>query len=309
MGRLWCEIDLIAGGPPCQGFSVQRIGADHDDRNDLIFEFARFVSEIKPRMFVMENVPGLLGKRGAEFAARFESILTDQGYAVRNVRINAAEFGLPQIRKRIYYYGWLPAGKVPPFSFPAPTHTEGQFHTVGGAIGDLPPAAALKELTSSTDDLLHRRTRLSALNVERIRLIPPGGGFVDLPVNMRVNCHKGGADKIGHRYVYGRLSADRPASTITARFDSFTRGKFAHPYEDRNITLREGARLQSFPDQFVFTGSQENIAALIGNAVPPVMASVVGAAIHNHLVGSSQNGAGGSDIDHEQFGLFEVHSG
>lgn len=100
----------------------------------------------------------------------------------------------------------------------------------------------------------------------------------DLPVELRVDCHKDGAAKIGHRNVYGRLAADRPAGTITARFDSFTRGKFAHPREDRNITLREGARLQSFPDSFSFAGNQEEIAAQIGNAVPPKLAEALGKA-------------------------------
>jgi DNA (cytosine-5)-methyltransferase 1 len=102
-------------------------------------------------------------------------------------------------------------------------------------------------------------------------MIPPGGGMQDLPDELKVDCHKVGADKIGHRYVYGRLSPDKPAATITARFDSFTRGKFGHPVEARNITLREGARLQSFPDSFRFFGTQEEIAAQIGNAVPPLV--------------------------------------
>ncbi len=97
----------------------------------------------------------------------------------------------------------------------------------------------------------------------------------NLPVHLRVDCHKAGAEKIGHRYVYGRLAADRPAGTITARFDSFTRGKFAHPLQDRNITLREGARLQTFPDGFGFKGNQEDIACQIGNAVPPVLAEAL----------------------------------
>jgi DNA (cytosine-5)-methyltransferase 1 len=97
----------------------------------------------------------------------------------------------------------------------------------------------------------------------------------DLPIHLRVNCHKRGADAIGHRYVYGRLAPDRPAATITARFDSFTRGRFAHPYEDRNITLREGARLQTFPDSFGFEGTQEDIAAQIGNALPPQLAEAL----------------------------------
>jgi DNA (cytosine-5)-methyltransferase 1 len=125
--------------------------------------------------------------------------------------------------------------------------------------------------------------KLSQRNVERLRHIPPGGGFENLPVELRVDCHKGGADKIGHRNVYGRLSPDQPANTITARFDSFTRGKFAHPFEDRNITLREGARLQTFDDGFTFEGSQEDIAAQIGNAVPPRLSTVIGKALMENL--------------------------
>ena len=124
---------------------------------------------------------------------------------------------------------------------------------------------------------------MSDLNLQRLRLIPPGGGFEDLPVAMRVNAHKNGAERIGHRNVYGRLAPDRPAGTITARFDSFTRGKFAHPFEDRNITLREGARLQTFDDDFVFLGTREEIAALIGNAIPPLLAKAIGLALHSRL--------------------------
>jgi DNA (cytosine-5)-methyltransferase 1 len=106
-------------------------------------------------------------------------------------------------------------------------------------------------------------------------------------VELRVNCHKAGAAKIGHRGVYGRLHPDRPAGTITARFDSFTRGRFAHPYENRNITLREGARLQTFPDTFRFTGNREDVAALIGNAVPPLLARCLGAALLTAGLGST----------------------
>ena len=110
----------------------------------------------------------------------------------------------------------------------------------------------------------------------------------DLPDELKVNCHKAGADKIGHRYVYGRLAPNRPAATITARFDSFTRGKFGHPIEPRNITLREGARLQSFPDSFAFFGTQEEITAQIGNAVPPLVAEVLAIAAAEYLTGNSQ---------------------
>lgn len=100
------QIDLVAGGPPCQGFSIQRIGDDADERNGLVLEFARVVQELNPRMFLMENVPGLLGKRGRSLAAQFTSKLNAAGYEIRVKQVNAAEYGVPQIRKRIFFYGW-----------------------------------------------------------------------------------------------------------------------------------------------------------------------------------------------------------
>jgi DNA (cytosine-5)-methyltransferase 1 len=276
------DLDLVTGGPPCQGFSIQRIGADKDERNDLIFEFGRFVLALRPRVFLMENVKGLLGSRGRYFAARLKEMLSRGGYAVETKVVNAAEYGVPQVRKRVFVYGWRndqPAS----FFFPEPELSPDRFVTVTDAIGNLPSPPA--DYLPMPGDSLHRRMRISELNLERLSRIPPGGGFEDLPVELRVNAHKNGADKIGHRYVYGRLDPDKPAGTITARFDSFTRGRFAHPREDRNITLREGARLQTFPDDFKFEGTQEEIAALIGNAVPPLLAKKIGSAVAGYLKG------------------------
>jgi len=274
-------IDLVAGGPPCQGFSVQRIGPYQDQRNDLILEFARFVLGLRPRVYLMENVPGLLGKRGRETAKRFELALRQGGYTVSFARVNAADYGVPQLRRRVFFYGWRVGER--PFAFPGSAVAPPLHRTVWSAIGDLPSPPS--DYTPSPRDPLHRRTRLAPQNVERLKLIPPGGGFTHLPESMRVDCHKNGPEKIGHRYVYGRLAPDEPSGTITARFDSFTRGKFAHPYEDRNITLREGARLQTFADDHAFCGSQEEIAALIGNAVPPLLAAMIGRGLYGHLTG------------------------
>jgi DNA (cytosine-5)-methyltransferase 1 len=233
-------------------------------------------------------------------------MVSDLGYAVESVMVNAAEYGVPQVRKRIFYYGWQES-RVPRFRFPAATHSDAEFRTVWDAIGNLPPPRDTREAETGGDPL-HWRMKLSALNVERLHLIPPGGGFESLPVNMRVNCHKRGAAKIGHRYVYGRLAPDRPSSTITARFDSFTRGKFGHPHEDRNLTLREGARLQTFPDDFVFTGTQEDIAALIGNAIPPLLAAAIGFAIFKHLGGGLGDNVQVRDIERAQYDLFDAHA-
>jgi len=297
------RIDLVAGGPPCQGFSIQRIGNDLDERNALILEFARFVCELMPRMFLMENVPGLLGRRGQSLAALFVSTLRSAGYEVRVKQVNAAEYGVPQMRKRIFFYGWKDQGREN-FVFPQPTLQQAQFRTVAEAIGDLPKPSDSRTNDAQSDPL-HFRTKLSHLNLERLRYIPPGGGFEDLPVELRVNCHKNGASKIGHRYVYGRLAPQAPAGTITGRFDSFTRGKFAHPTEDRNITLREGARLQSFPDSFRFFGTQEEIAAQIGNAIPPMLATNIAAGMFSYLTQESERSESRRTIEREdQFALF-----
>ena len=280
-GAVGRHVDVVVGGPPCQGFSIQRIGSDRDRRNNMVLEFARIVLEFRPRMFVMENVPGLLGRRGRPLVEAFEVKLAAAGYRVRATLLNACEYGVPQSRRRIIMYGW-PRGE-PDFDIPAPTHRRNDYLTVWDAICDLPSPP--EDCTPLPGDSLHRRTRLSRLNLERLKHIPAGGGMQDLPVHLRVECHRRGADRIGHRFVYGRLAPDQPSATITARFDSFTRGKFGHPFEDRNITLREGARLQSFPDRFKFVGKQEPIAALIGNAVPPTLATVLAQHIVDDLEG------------------------
>ena len=237
------DVDLVVGGPPCQGFSVQRIGSDLDGRNTLVLEFARLVLDFRPRMFLMENVPGLLGKRGRSLTEVFERTLAASGYQVRSIRLNASEYGVPQSRQRVMFCGW-PEGERE-FAFPAPTLGADDYLTVWDAIGDLPSPP--EDCAPPAGDPLHRRTQLSPLNLKRLRHIPPGGGMEDLPVALRVACHRNGADLIGHRFVYGRLAPDKPSATITARFDSFTRGRFGHPYENRNITLREGRGFSPSP--------------------------------------------------------------
>jgi DNA (cytosine-5)-methyltransferase 1 len=279
------KIDLVVGGPPCQGFSIQRIGQDKDDRNELVLHFADLVLGVHPPMFLMENVPGLLGKRGRRLAAAFEDRMRGAGYVVETRMLNAVDFGVPQFRRRVFVLGVREDLELLP-RFPVPTVGLATYRSVWQAIGDLP---APSDSRVGSADPLHWKTRLSDLNLERIRLIPPGGGFEDLPPELRVRAHRNGAARIGHRNVYGRLAPDKPSATITARFDSFTRGKFGHPYEDRSITLREGARLQTFDDDFLFTGSQEEIAALIGNAVPPLLACAFGRALIDMLRGGSRS--------------------
>jgi DNA (cytosine-5)-methyltransferase 1 len=265
-------IDLVAGGPPCQGFSVQRRGGATDHRNGLPTEFLRLVAELRPTLFLLENVPGMQRRHGEGVLGAFLCEAERLGYRCSARVLDAVWYGVPQYRKRLFVVGRRDGAA---FAFPPPlmAATDPRTH-VRTALADLPePDGEHPALTH------HRRTRLSALNRERLRHVPPGGGMQDLPAHLRVRCHRDGPNRIGHRYVYGRLHPDEPAATLTARFDSFTRGKFAHPFADRNLTLREGARLQTFPDDFVFEGNQEEIAAQIGNAVPPLLAEALGAAL------------------------------
>jgi DNA (cytosine-5)-methyltransferase 1 len=268
------NVSVMAGGPPCQGFSIQRIGADIDDRNDLVLSYIKLVCEVLPEFFIMENVSGLKGKRGKETLDNAIKLAEKCGYYIHQKVIDAQTYGVPQRRKRLILVGELSKGRSPVFEFPKEVI---KTPTVRDVIGHLPDVS----VDGSENPKLshHRADKLSEMNKKRLAYLAPGQGMQDLPVRLRANCHKAGADKIGHRNVYGRMSWDDVAPTITARFDSFTRGQFGHPEKLRSISLREGALLQTFPMDFVFTGSKVDIARQIGNAVPPTLAFHLGKAV------------------------------
>lgn len=271
------ECDLLAGGPPCQGFSVQRRGPDKDERNSLVLEFLRIVEGIRPRFFLMENVPGLLSKRGQDFFRQVNSRVGELGYVTTVGKLDAVEFGVPQFRQRVFLIGQLASTGMASFKFPAPELDSTKWRTVRDAIGTL-PAPPPDGSPHPTIPNHYGEAKLSKVNIERLKHIPPGGGREHLPAHLQLPCH---VNNPSHRHldVYGRLAWDEPSGTITARFDSFSRGKFAHPEQHRSITLREGARLQTFPDDFVFFGNREEGARQIGNAVPPRLAECVAKSI------------------------------
>ena len=273
-------LDLLAGGPPCQGFSVQRtIGGDHDDRNSLIDQYAMLIGELRPRFFLMENVLGLRGKRGEVQLASFKAKVASLGYLPHERVLNAADFGVPQRRKRLIIVGERLDGVRPCFTWPNPLENERM--TVRSAIGHLPPPPA--DGTVHPDHPSHRADRLSPLNRARLASLRAGQSRVDLPPHLVAACHKTSAEVTGHRNVYGRMDWDEVAPTITARFDSFTRGKFGHPEQIRSISLLEGALLQTFPSTFRFVGTKVEVARQIGNAVPPVLAHALGRQIRMAL--------------------------
>lgn len=267
------ELFLLAGGPPCQGFSVQRIGDDKDVRNDLVGKFILLVEELLPYYFLMENVPGIEGKRGRAILKTALSKIWDR-YELHHKTLDAQDYGVPQRRKRVVIVGERRNDGSSFFDFPAPVTPEGRRITVRSAIGHLPPPS--EDGTDHPKYRHHRRDRLSKVNRQRLMALQPGQGREYLPEDLLADCHRVSASVIGHRNVYGRMAWDAVAPTITAKFDSFTRGLFGHPEQIRSITLREGALLQNFPEDFVFDGNKVDIARQIGNAVPPALAEALG---------------------------------
>lgn len=273
------ELFLLAGGPPCQGFSVQRIGEDADSRNELVLLYGQLIGEVRPMFFVMENVSGIRGRRGKAILAQLIDRMESAGYNVHQQLIDAADYGVPQRRKRLILVGERDdIGST--YEFPKPIE---QKHTVRDTIAFLPPPPEDGKPHASYP--LHRRDRLSSKNLQRIKALKQGQGRDYLPKELLADCHKVDSATIGHRNVYGRMSWDEVAPTITARFDSFTRGLFGHPEQHRSISLLEGSLLQSFPIDFNFKGSKVEIARQIGNAVPPKLAKSIGESIIEYYLG------------------------
>ena len=273
------DIDVVAGGPPCQGFSVQRRGAASDPRNNLAVRFGQMAVALEAKAFVLENVPTILGQRGQAYVGRILGAWEEHGYDVYKAILEAAEYGVPQMRRRAFLVG-IRRDLGTTFSFPKPMLRDGQFVTVRQALAGIPSPPA--DQSEHPDFANHRLVGISQVNLERLAHVPEGGGRLDVPRHMQLPCHQ---NANGHRHldVFGRLWWDKPAGTITAMFDNFTRGRFAHPAENRNITGREGARLQSFPDRFVFLGPKKDVARQIGNAVAPLVAQAVAEALFDAL--------------------------
>ena len=276
------ELFLLAGGPPCQGFSIQRIGEDTDIRNDMVLLYGRLVNEVRPMFFIMENVSGIQGKRGKVILAELISKMESIRYHVHKKLIDSEDYGVPQRRKRIILVGErMDIGSS--YMFPQPSSEK---RTVRDTIEFLPPPP--EDGKSHPDYPLHRRDRLSEKNLRRISALQQGQGRDYLPSELLADCHKVDSTIIGHRNVYGRMAWDEAAPTITARFDSFTRGLFGHPEQLRSISLCEGALLQTFPLDFVFKGTKIEIARQIGNAVPPKLAKILGGSLIEYYLGKRQ---------------------
>ena len=272
---------LFSGCAPCQPFTKQnttRPTLDEDHRVPLLARFGHLVESCRPDLVFVENVPGLqkLDQDTQPFGG-FLSRLVAAGYKVDYRPTKLAKYGIPQTRRRLVFV----ASRHGKIHLPDETHGPGtsndRYDTVRDWISHYPPIQAGERHNEVPN---HRAANLSARNLERVKSTPEGGGHRDWPDHLKLECHK---DFLGYSDVYGRMSWDSPASGLTTRCTSYSNGRFGHPQQDRAISIREAASLQTFPDDFVFTGSMASMARQIGNAVPVRLARVVGEHFVRHL--------------------------
>ncbi len=263
---------VLAGGPPCQGFSQQRRGEDKDSRNNLVIKYGELVANLnrKPLAVILENVTYLDSPRGRHIFQEYSKLLSEMDYTILRHDFNSADFGVPQLRRRIICVA-LHSSIADRYIDPAAL-TPNRWLTVGEALAGLPFHAKKSDTNFSN----HEESSEGVLNRRRISYVDMGMGRMSIPLDLQLHCHtKYG----GHLDVYGRLDWFAQARTITGGFDSFTRGEFAHPFVHRSITAREAARLQGFPDWFTFEGNRAAIRRQIGNAVPPPLARGIAEAL------------------------------
>lgn len=275
---------VIAGGAPCQGFSQQRRGENDDPRNSLVLRYAELVESMKrlPIAVILENVTYLDSPRGRVIFRAYTDKLRKLGYRVFRHDLNSADYGVPQIRRRIIAVA-LPERLAGHYGGPRPL-TPSRWMTVGEAFAGLPDAGDQSMFAGTVTE--HVPTAEGDINKRRIAFVDMGKGRLSIPYHLQLACHmKYG----GHLDVYGRLDWFSQARTITGGFDSFTRGEFAHPFLHRSITPREAARIQGFPDWFEFSGNRAAVRSQIGNAVPPPMAYAIAQAIEDALCDAGED--------------------
>jgi len=300
------KVDVVIGGPPCQGFSNLGTRDASDPRNRLWVEYMRVVLEANPQVFVLENVQRF--SKSAEFALLMQELADGRLKKWKHVAagiLNAADFGVPQRRQRTI----VVASRVGPIQLPNATHsrTGGDglqpWTSVRTAIGDLPSRPPSNSLPTTMVELFGQRVQgafkapqihfgrnPTAISLARYDHIPPGGGRFDLPDDLLPDCWRRKAS--GTTDVMGRMRWDSPSLTIRTEFFKPEKGQYLHPQWDgdtrsarnnRVITHHEAARLQTFPDDFVWCGSKAHIARQIGNAVPPKLAESIALQVHSRL--------------------------
>jgi len=290
------ELDCLIGGPPCQAFSVYNHQRGmHDARSGLFREYLRLVEGLNPKWVVMENVTGIKSAGGGQAVGEIITGLNRLGYRVETQILKAEDYGVPQERRRIFFIG----NRLGlPIQWPLPTNGPSlqPFVTVWDAISDLPtlhngenpgtpvpyrtpPSNSYQVLLrgNRTDAWNHAAPRLANINLERMKHIPEGGSWRNIPVDLLPEGMKR-ARRCDHTKRYGRMRRGGLSCTVLTKCDLHW-GAYIHPEQDRVITVREAARLQSFPDWFVFAGPRTEQYVQVGNAVPPQLGRRVAEAI------------------------------
>jgi len=274
-------VKILVGCAPCQPFSQMRfkMGKNNqtDEKYNLLIEFGRMIEVVQPTIVSMENVPQI---KGTNVYNEFYALLTRLGYNISAQVVFCPDYGISQTRRRFV----LLASQLGDITLIPPTHDRNQV-TIEQVIRNLPELAAGE---IDANDELHRSARLSDKNLERIRASRPGGTWLDWPENLRCECHKKASGRT-YSSVYGRLSWDQIGPTITTQFYAYGTGRHGHPNQDRGLSLREGALLQTFPPEYDFIDPDvpfcfRDVARHIGNAVPVRLGEIIGQSIINHLV-------------------------
>lgn len=269
------DCDVLLGGPPCQGFSTHRIkdaGVD-DERNQLLLRYFEFVAELRPKIFLVENVPGLMWKRHEKYLKEFYKLASSIGYSVMEPQIlNARDYGVPQNRKRVFILGKdgeFDDGIIWP---PEHTHIDPKQKEKGKTnIPEWRTAREVFENPLSASDPNNIHMNHGKELVEAFKKTPVNGGSRSESGRI-LKCHK---NHDGHKDVYGRINPGVPGPTMTTACINPSKGRFVHPTENHGITLRHAARFQTFPDDFIFEGGLISAGIQIGNAVPVKLGEVV----------------------------------
>jgi DNA (cytosine-5)-methyltransferase 1 len=289
------ELDVLIGGPPCQAFSVYNHQRGfHDERSGLFREYIRIVEALEPKIIVMENVTGMASVEKGRAIFEIKKSLEKLGYIVDHKILKAEDYGVPQERRRLIFLGVRHSHSL---RWPDPTHNKygntklKKCNTVWDAISDLPklnidegfeegayntaPLSDLQKYLRKESSLIfnHVAPHLMCINIHRIKFIPQGGSWRDIPFDLLPEGMKR-AKRSDHTKRYGRLTKDGLSSTILTRCDPHW-GAYIHPTQDRTLTVREAARLQTFPDRIRFMGARVEQYRQVGNAVPPLLGKAI----------------------------------
>lgn len=275
------KVDLVVGGPPCQSYST--LGKRQmDDRANLFMQYKRVLKILQPKAFVFENVVGILSMDKGKLFKQIQSEFEELGYKLQHKVLNAVNYGVPQHRERVILVGFKGNN---PFEYPEPTHGDGKkpFVTLKDALGDLPVIKSGETSTEYTKDadnkfltfvrnsgdtlLEHKAPNNGAHLIKIMETLKDGQSKDDLPEEIR--------PKSGYGNTYAKLWWEKPSTTITRNFACPSSSRCIHPRDSRAMSIREGARLQSFPDDYVFFGSDGMKRLEIGNAVPPLLSIAI----------------------------------